>query len=58
MKLTYDYQLKADDKGVQYLESGPETITCNFITFHAETNKGFTGATENGTNDIFTGSCG
>lgn len=49
IRTTFNYELKPDDKGVEHLESGPETTTCEFITFNSETSQDFLDAVANGT---------
>lgn len=49
---TYHYQLKTDDKGVTYFETGPETIICEFVTFQYEPSKEFMDAILNGIYNI------
>lgn len=44
----YNYTIKADDKGVEHFEIGPETITCNFNNLNAVAIHDITIATSNG----------
>lgn len=39
LRVAYDYAIKPNDKGVEYIESGPKTITCNFTTLKVDVNQ-------------------
>lgn len=44
----YNYEVKADDKGVEHFEAGPETITCDIKDLDAVASEEITNGIVNG----------